>query len=51
MKKSHKYEDMEGLEVRCPHCQSYNEHRGLFFVGYKLKCPCCLRKFELGRRK
>lgn len=52
MKKSHKWEEIPTLEVRCPHCRGVDRVKSLrVWVGYKIKCRYCLKKFELGRQK
>jgi len=52
MKKSHQWDVMSILIVRCPHCGKEIRSIGSdSWVGDKIICKKCNRKFELGAIK
>lgn len=51
MKKSHKYEEIPTIEIRCPHCGIWDSYVGDYIEGFILCCDKCRKKFELGRQK
>lgn len=53
MKKSHKWEELPAVEVRCPHCGEWMDATGITGEGDVVHCdaPNCLKSFELGVQK
>lgn len=52
MKKSHKWEEVPTIEVRCPHCGKWDTLVGsLADEGDTIRCGKCDKLFELGRPK
>ena len=52
LKKSHKWEDYEAIDIRCPHCGVWETYVGVGMgEGNIIECPNCMKRFELGRQK
>ena len=52
MKKSHKWEDVPCLDIRCPYCGIWETHIGCISdKGDIVRCPHCDKLFELGQQK
>ena len=52
MKKSHKWEDYEAIDIRCPHCGKWETYTGYGMgEGNIVDCYNCGVKFEVGRQK
>lgn len=53
MKKSHKWEEIGLVYIRCPHCGKWFNLEGDYVEGDVVNCPQkdCLKDFELGRQK
>lgn len=52
MKKSHKWDTMEVLQVKCPYCRQELEYQGCgYSEGDKIRCWSCGKKLELGRQR
>jgi DNA-directed RNA polymerase subunit RPC12/RpoP len=47
-KKTHKWEIMENIYVRCPYCGKYFDKDGFFDVGDEIECSKCGKIFILG---
>ena len=51
MKKSHKWDMMESIEVRCPYCGYRFAKDGYYDIGDEMRCHYCDKEFELGQPK
>jgi len=52
MKKSHIWDTIEILEVKCLYCRKEIEkYYGCFDIGDILECSSCKKEFELGEQK
>jgi len=52
MKKTHIWNVLEIVQIRCPYCGHRNEYEGHFTCETdKLECYHCKRIFELGEQK
>ena len=52
MKKSHKWEEVPTLDIRCPHCGVWKTYKPIIAKeGDIVSCIYCDTDFELGRQK
>ena len=49
LKKTHKFEEISHLDIRCPYCGMQDDYIGDYMIGYILQCKNCQKKFELGK--
>jgi hypothetical protein len=48
VKKSHKWEKIERIKIRCPHCGKWSTRMGHFDEGDIFDCDHCTKDFKLG---
>lgn len=52
MKKSHIWDELIIVQVKCPHCRRDLEYQsGGPITGDRLRCYYCGKKFELGEQR
>ena len=51
LKKSHKWEEIGSVYMRCPHCGKWFQVEGDYMEGNIVNCQYCLEDFELGRQR
>lgn len=51
LKQSHKWEEYESVDARCPHCGKWSAYHGIGYEGDIVDCSYCDKKFQLGRQK
>ena len=52
MKKSHQWDVIEILQVKCPYCRKENEQDDICTEeGDTMNCHFCNKEFELGKQK
>ena len=51
LKKSHKWDEYESVDARCPHCGKWETYHGVGEEGDIICCDNCETDFQLGRQK
>ena len=49
LRKTHKFEEIPHLDIRCPYCGKWDDYIGDYIEGFVLFCKKCKRKFEKGK--